>query len=88
MDPFTFKLPGHNPDALLNVFGKKIHAHSRILKLHSTYFRKFMYAPNGPPDDGKYKYITVIDEDGYWGLEKVSVSTSAVILYSLVNFAN
>jgi len=76
-EPHTFVLPGHHPDVQLNVFGKEINAHSIILKLYSAYFRKFMDAPH-PPEQGMglytYNYFTVVDEDGFWGLEKVPLS--------------
>lgn len=74
-EAFTFILPDQKPDVRLNVFGKEFHVHSTVLRLYSAFFRKFLDAPNPPvPGAGPYayEYVTVVDEDGIWGLEKVN----------------
>lgn len=73
-EPFTFTLSDQKPDVWLNVFGKGFHVHSIVLRLYSAFFRKFLDAPNLPSPGMRpypYEYVTVVDEDGIWGLEKV-----------------
>lgn len=73
--PWTYKLPGHEPDVLLTVFGKPLYAHSMVLKMHSAFFRRLMDLPSPPEQNGsqiRYEYVTVVDDDDFWALEKVS----------------
>jgi hypothetical protein len=72
--PVIFKSPGLKPDVRLRLFGiREFHVHASILKLHSNYFRKFLDSPEKTPAAPsalwKYDYVSVVDEDGEWGLE-------------------
>jgi hypothetical protein len=42
----TFQSPGLKPDVSLKVFDVEFYVHSIVLKLHSTFFRKFLDAAN------------------------------------------
>lgn len=65
--PFVFASPGLKPDVRIQVFDSEFHVHSIILKLHSSYFRKFLdSADKSDASDSasfQYEYSTVIDED-------------------------
>lgn len=78
--PTVFHAFGEDPDTCLDVFGYKFHVHSRVLKLYSAFFRKFMDNNSGHASncDGasskvehsfRYKYVAHADEDGTWGLQ-------------------
>jgi hypothetical protein len=74
IQPVIFKSSGVKPDVRLRLFGiREFHVHSSILKLHSNYFRKFLDSPDktpaAPSASWKYDYVSVVDEDGEWGLE-------------------
>jgi hypothetical protein len=81
MAPIVFKTPIARPDMRVKVFRKEFHIHSTILKLYSEYFRKFLDSPEKPSTSSsnpsttqfKYDYISIVDEDGEWGLEPVSM---------------
>lgn len=73
-EPVIFISLGTRPDVRLKLFGiRKFHVHSHILKHRSNYFRKFMDSadktPAPPSAHWKYDYVSVVDEDGEWGLE-------------------
>ncbi|KAE8442865.1 hypothetical protein EG329_002607 [Mollisiaceae sp. DMI_Dod_QoI] len=40
--PIVIKMPGFSPDTRLKVFSQAFHVHSLLLKIHSTFFRKFL----------------------------------------------
>ncbi|TVY18350.1 hypothetical protein LARI1_G004431 [Lachnellula arida] len=71
--PIIFKFPGLKVDTRLNVFGQEYHVHSNILKLYSAFFRTFLDSPDKTPAPAsalfRYEYVSVIDDDGEWGLE-------------------
>ncbi|KAI9648197.1 hypothetical protein NHQ30_002829 [Ciborinia camelliae] len=76
--PIVFQRPGcpaFEVDVRINVFGKEYHVHSIILRLNSAYFRKFLDSGDKVPAEKtslfRYDYISVVDEDGEWGLEAV-----------------
>jgi hypothetical protein len=68
-----FTSPGLQADVRRKVLNVDFHAHSVLLKLHSSFFRKFL---NSPDEEGsipgsaefKYEWVTKIDEDGSWHL--------------------
>jgi hypothetical protein len=76
-DPIDFKLPDPNlkPDARLTVFDQAFHAHSTILRIYSAFFRTFLDSPDKSPASAsasfRYDYVSVVDDDGTWGLEVV-----------------
>lgn len=81
--PITFVSPGLQLDARLLVFDQEYHVHSLVLKLHSAYFRRYLHSAEKDGEAAyaaaqfKYDYVSVIDEDGVWGLEpadKVSLN--------------
>ena len=78
-NPIVFSSPGLTPDVRLTVFGREFHVHSIVLKLHSNFFRKFLDAGNKTATPAsslfQYDYVSVLDDDGTWGLE---TSTSKV----------
>lgn len=69
----VFALPGLETDTRLEVFGVEVHVSSIIPKLGSKYFRKFLDSADkvAPPASSpfRYEYVTVVDDDGTWGLE-------------------
>ncbi|KAL2011057.1 hypothetical protein VTN00DRAFT_3775 [Thermoascus crustaceus] len=78
--PIIFQAFGESPDTCLDVFGYKFYVHSRILKLHSAFFRKFMDSNIGNVSDRddvsskvahgiRYQYVAQADNDGSWGLQ-------------------
>ncbi|CZR63411.1 uncharacterized protein PAC_13308 [Phialocephala subalpina] len=86
--PITFVSPGLQLDARLLVFDQEYHVHSLILKLHSAYFRRYLHSAEKDGEAAyaaaqfKYDYVSVIDEDGVWGLEpadKAAPPTEAMI---------
>jgi hypothetical protein len=44
--PIIFQSPGLKPDVSLKVFDVEFYVHSIVLKLHSAFFRKFLYSAN------------------------------------------
>lgn len=63
--PILFKIEGMEPDTQLQVFHQTFLVHSSALKLHSTYFRKFLDSPDKPTTfTGKYWYSWVTKLDG------------------------
>ncbi|KAH6711303.1 hypothetical protein BKA61DRAFT_577762 [Leptodontidium sp. MPI-SDFR-AT-0119] len=63
--PILFKIEGMEPDTQLQVFDQTFLVHSSALKLHSTYFRKFLDSPDKPTTfTGKYRYSWVTKLDG------------------------
>lgn len=74
----VFKWPGLKPDICLKVFDQEYHAHSVLLKLHSAFFRTFLYSPDKQPSieaseaklppGFRYEWVTEVDEDGTWHL--------------------
>jgi hypothetical protein len=77
-EPIVFQSPGLKPDVRLTVCGQEFHVHSVILKLHSNFFRKFLDSPEkeaAPASSPfKYDYASVIDADGFSGLEPVTAA--------------
>lgn len=73
MQPIIFKFPGLKVDTRLKVFGQEYHVHSHILKLYSAFFRTFLDSPDKTPAPAsalfRYEYVSVVDDDGTWGLE-------------------
>ncbi|TVY34570.1 hypothetical protein LSUB1_G008005 [Lachnellula subtilissima] len=71
--PIIFKCPGLELDTRLNVFGQEFHVHSAILRLYSAFFRTFLDSPDKTPAPAsaffRYEYVSVVDDDGTWGLE-------------------
>lgn len=62
--PIVFQAFGESPDTCLDVFGYKFYVHSRILKLHSAFFRKFINSNLGNGsgrDDVSSKSLTASD---------------------------
>ncbi|KAH7319429.1 hypothetical protein BKA65DRAFT_569797 [Rhexocercosporidium sp. MPI-PUGE-AT-0058] len=58
--PILFKIEGMEPDTQLQVFDQPFLVHSPVLKLHSTFFRKFLDSPDKPTaSSGKYWYSWV-----------------------------
>lgn len=76
--PIIYAAPGIELDTRLNVFGLILHVHSNLLRLHSSYFRKFLDSPDkAPPSNStiwKYDYVSAVDEDGEWGLEAIALA--------------
>jgi hypothetical protein len=72
-EAIVFKSPGLKPDSWLNVFSQEFHAHSAVLKLYSAFFRTFLDSPDKTPAPAsalfQYDYVSVVDDDGTWGLE-------------------
>jgi len=71
--PIVFKFPGLELDTRLKVFDQEFHVHSAILRLYSTFFRTFLDSPDKTPAPAsalfRYEYVSVVDDDGTWGLE-------------------
>jgi hypothetical protein len=68
-----FTSPGLQADVRLKVFNVDFHVHSVLLKLHSSFFRKFLDSPDKEgtiPGSAEFKYewVTKIDDDGSWHL--------------------
>ncbi|QSZ36384.1 hypothetical protein DSL72_006260 [Monilinia vaccinii-corymbosi] len=78
--PIIFQRPGFEIDVRLNVFGQEYLVHSIVLRLQSAYFRTFLDSADKVPAVKsslfRYDYISVVDNDGEWGLEAVK-STNA-----------
>ena len=72
----VFNVPGIQPDVRLKVFALEFHVHSTILRTHSALFRVFLDSsekcPASPSAQFSYDYISVVDDDGVWGLEPLS----------------
>ena len=75
-EPIVFKSPGLKPDVRLTVFDQEFHVHSTLLKLYSAFFRTYLDSADKAPAPSsavfRYEYVSVIDEDGTWGLEAAS----------------
>ncbi len=75
-EPIVFESPGLKPDVHITMCGQEFQVHSVILKLHSAFFRKFLDSPDkeaAPASSPfKYDYVSVIDTDGFAGLEPVA----------------
>ncbi|KAJ8065884.1 hypothetical protein OCU04_004985 [Sclerotinia nivalis] len=88
MKPIILQHPGFENDIRLEVFGQEYHAHSILLKLHSAYFRKFLDSADKvsavKTSLFRYDYVSVVDEDGEWGLEAVKSVCSVPILFYLL----
>jgi len=76
--PIIFKLPGHKVDIRFQVFQQVFHVHSVLLKIHSSYFLKFLDSlsnlnrPSVPEGNFPYEWVTKIESDGGWALGSVS----------------
>lgn len=71
--PIIFKAPGLGAsDVRFKIFGREIHAHSILLKLHTGYFRTFLDSPDKSPlpasEPFRYEYVSVVDPDATWSL--------------------
>ncbi|PVH75278.1 hypothetical protein DL98DRAFT_658200 [Cadophora sp. DSE1049] len=70
----TFNARGMKPDVDLEVLGTHMYVHSAILKLHSTFFFKFLDSPDKllPVSVSAsgiiYEWVTSVDADGSWAL--------------------
>ena len=90
--PIKFISPGFTADTCINVFGQDYHVNSMILKLHSSYFRKFLDSadkPNAPATAiFKYNYGTVVDADDIWAVEpKSTVSFRySLVIYPIIRW--
>jgi hypothetical protein len=68
--PIVFKRPGMKVDISLEDFRQEYHAHSILLKLHSTFFRSFLDSPDKtnakkkPAFGFRHEWITRVDADG------------------------
>jgi poly-beta-hydroxyalkanoate depolymerase len=84
--PIIFEQPGFNVDVQLNVFGQEFRVHSIILRLYSAYFRKFLDSADKKSAPNSvvfiYEYVSVVDDDGEWGLEAANL---VCIYYSLLS---
>lgn len=71
----AFEFPGALTDTSLEVLGRMFYVESSVLKEHSEFFRRFLDSAdkiNTPPPtnlDLRYEYVSVVDEDSFWGLE-------------------
>jgi len=76
-EPIVYKLPDPSlkPDVRLDVFDQQFHAHSAILRIYSAFFRTFLDSPDKTSPlasaSFRYDYVSVVDDDGTWGLEVV-----------------
>ena len=71
--PIVFETRDLKPNMQIKVFGTTFHVNSEVLRLHSTFFRKFLDSADKVPAPAftrfLYQYVSVVDEDGEWGLE-------------------
>lgn len=72
-----FKSPGLQPDLRIKVFDSEFHVHSAVLRLRSAFFRRFLDSPDKIPAPAgakfQYEYISVVDDDGAWGLQVLTL---------------
>ncbi len=70
--------PSVPPDCRITVFKQEYHVHSLILRIHSAFFRRFWDSPEKSTRPSspqfRYEYVSVIDDDGEWGLEPLTTA--------------
>ena len=73
--------PFAKPDVRIRVFASEFHVHSPILKQHSAFFRRFLEYPEGATtsDEFKFTFVSVVDDDGEWGLEREAKVGTALL---------
>jgi lipocalin len=72
-DPISFATAGIKPDTSITVFDQAFHVYSLFLKIHSTFFRKFLDSPEKKGNTStnpafQYEWVTKVDDDGTWSL--------------------
>lgn len=73
--PISFTCLGDKADTSINVFGQEFQVHSRILKMHSAFFRRFMESTTPPQLDQPgivYHYAAKVEPDGVWGVQPIT----------------